>query len=167
MIKIVALREAFIPPVKATTFSAGYDLSSPVAAQIAPGQTIKIPLGFFIDADVGRGTDYFFMVVSRSGLASKGIVVANAPGIIDFDYRGEVCVLLYNRGSDFYEISAGDRIAQLVTMRHEVFEIEGTKTQSNVRGTGGFGSTGLSEIQSTRQQTLFDNQSFYEGTSTV
>ena len=166
MIKIVPLREAFIPPVRATAFSAGYDLASPVAAQIAPGQTIKIPLGFFIEADASPASNYFFMVVSRSGLASKGIVVANAPGIIDFDYRGEVCVLLYNRGSDFYEINAGDRIAQLVIMRHEALEIEGAKTQNNVRGTGGFGSTGISEIQATRQGMLFD-QSFYEGTSTV
>jgi dUTP pyrophosphatase len=69
----------------------------------------------------------------------------NAPGLIDAGYRGEVRVLLLNtdRESSF-EIEPGDRIAQLVLVRHEAPELEEVESlEESVRGAGGFGSTGV------------------------
>ena len=81
----------------------------------------------------------------RSGLAAKhGVTVANAPGTIDADYRGEVGVILINLGKEPFRITRGMRIAQLVIARHaravwrEVSELDRT-----ARGAGGFGSTGV------------------------
>lgn len=80
----------------------------------------------------------------RSGLAAKhGITVLNAPGTIDSDYRGEVCVLLINHGKEDFLIETGMRIAQLVFAK--VTTVEFIKTDSldtSDRGEGGFGSTG-------------------------
>ena len=80
----------------------------------------------------------------RSGLALKhGISVANAPGTVDSDYRGELKVILINHGADDFAIQRGDRIAQLVLAPvtqaawEEVEELDDT-----ARGEGGFGSTG-------------------------
>lgn len=64
----------------------------PEPVTIAPGETKKIPLGFA--AKVPEG--YALVVLSRSGLASRGIQIANCPGIVDPDYRGEICALVYN-----------------------------------------------------------------------
>ena len=80
----------------------------------------------------------------RSGLAAKkGITVLNAPGTIDADYRGEVCVILVNLGADDFVVERGERIAQLVLAKHEVIEWEeASELADSERGAGGFGSTG-------------------------
>jgi dUTP pyrophosphatase len=80
----------------------------------------------------------------RSGLAlSHGVTVANAPGTIDSDYRGEVAVILVNLGSEPYTVRRGDRIAQLVVARVETVDWEeGDELSASPRGAGGFGSTG-------------------------
>jgi dUTP pyrophosphatase len=81
----------------------------------------------------------------RSGLAFRhGLTVANAPGTIDADYRGEVKVLLINLGSASFTIERGMRIAQLVVA--PVVQVEVTEVSTldeTVRGAGGFGSTGV------------------------
>jgi dUTP pyrophosphatase len=86
------------------------------------------------------------LVCSRSGLALKsGIEVLNAPGIIDSDYRGEVCVILFNTTRHPFEVRRGDRIAQMVVTPHlspyfdRVLTVDMDET---IRGAGGFGSTG-------------------------
>lgn len=85
-------------------------------------------------------------ICSRSGLAGQGLFVANAPGIIDPDYTGEICVLLYNGGFKSYTISHGDRVAQLLFIPFIVPEIkEVTKLPDSLRGEAGFGSTGLGD----------------------
>ena len=80
----------------------------------------------------------------RSGLALKhGITVLNSPGTIDADYRGEISVVLINHGSAAFEISRGDRIAQLViapVTRAEL--VETVDISATARGAGGYGSTG-------------------------
>ena len=80
----------------------------------------------------------------RSGLALKfGVTVLNAPGTIDSGYRGEVCVILANFGSDDFHVAVGDKIAQLViapVLQPEVVETEDLGETD--RGAGGFGSTG-------------------------
>ncbi len=85
------------------------------------------------------------LVLPRSGLAARhGISVVNAPGLIDAGYRGEVRVLLLNTDrSEAFEVGVGDRIAQLVIVRHEAPELVETEAlEESARGVGGFGSTG-------------------------
>ena len=80
----------------------------------------------------------------RSGLAyKKGITVANAPGTIDSDYRGEIKVIVVNLSNETVEIPDGERIAQMVIARHEQIEWAEVDTlEETVRGAGGFGHTG-------------------------
>jgi dUTP pyrophosphatase len=85
------------------------------------------------------------LVLPRSGLAARhGIALVNAPGLIDAGYRGEVRVLLLNTDrSESFSVSVGDRIAQLVIVRHEAPElVEVADLAASSRGEGGFGSTG-------------------------
>jgi len=85
------------------------------------------------------------MVYSRSGLASKhGVALINGVGVIDSDYRGELKVPLHNHSSVPYTIMPGDRVAQLVVTPVLLPElIEADELSDSVRGTGGFGSTGI------------------------
>ncbi len=87
------------------------------------------------------------LVLPRSGLALRhGIALVNAPGLIDSGYRGEVRVLLLNTDrSEAFEVSVGDRIAQLVVVRHEAGGVEEVDSlEETARGAAGFGSTGTS-----------------------
>jgi dUTP pyrophosphatase len=88
---------------------------------------------------------YVGMVCPRSGLADKhGIMVVNAPGIIDAGYRGEIKVILFNSGHEVKNFKQKDRIAQLVIMKLGDLPVEEVSSlDSTERGTGGFGSTGV------------------------
>jgi dUTP pyrophosphatase len=106
---------------------------------VAPHSTRTIPTGIAIEP-----IDCYVFVCSRSGLASKSLFVANAPGIIDPDYRGEIKVLLFNGGHETAYIRHEDRIAQLIPFQHS-FPIETEEVEEltpTERGTSGFGSTG-------------------------
>lgn len=106
---------------------------------ISPGQTIMIDLGFKIELRPG----WEMQVRSRSGMAKRGLVVANAPGTIDSGYRGPCMVLLRNNNEHARIIKAGTRVAQFVLKRapQAVFE-EVKELGDSERGDGGFGSTG-------------------------
>lgn len=129
-------------PQYSTQFSAGMDvranLSEPITLE--PLQRCMVPTGLFLEIPAG----YEVQVRPRSGLAAKkGITVLNAPGTIDADYRGEVCVILVNLSSEPFVIEHGERVAQLVLAKHEVVEWSETdELAGSERGTGGFGSTG-------------------------
>lgn len=143
MVEIKKLRpEAKLPSYK-TIGSAGCDVCSVEEAVIKPGERKMIPLGFSIQIP----TDYECQVRPRSGLAfSSGVTVLNSPGTVDWDYRGEMKVLLYNTGNEDVVILAGDRIAQLVfapVIRATFKEIE--ELDETERGAGGWGSTGKAE----------------------
>ena len=109
--------------------------------QIEPGQTVLVPSGFVIELPPG----YEAQVRPRSGLAIKhGITILNSPGTIDSDYRGEVKVILTNLGTKPFSVQRGDRIAQLVIGKYERIEWEESKNVNNtIRGSGGFGHTGV------------------------
>lgn len=139
MIYIETTAEEYLP-VYATDGSAGADLKSTVDYRILPGETRLIPTGLRFAIPVG----YEVQIRPRSGLAFKhNVTVANAPGTIDSDYRGDVMVMLHNFGRDTFVISKGDRIAQMVVakVRRAHFEIT-DKLDETSRGEGGFGSTG-------------------------
>ncbi len=106
---------------------------------IRPGRTVMIDLGFRIQLNPG----WEMQVRSRSGMAKRGLVVANAPGTIDSGYRGPCMVLLRNVSRKSRIIKWGTRVAQFVLKKapQAVFEQAETLSES-VRGEGGFGSTG-------------------------
>jgi dUTP pyrophosphatase len=78
-------------------------------------------------------------------MGAKGLIIPNSPGLIDSGYRGEIKVLLFNLKDSVYKINAGDKIAQLVIMRHEEVrptELSNLPESQDGRGDGGFGSSG-------------------------
>jgi dUTP pyrophosphatase len=128
-------------PSRAHDGDAGYDLYAAERATIGPGERASVGTGIALAIPEG----WAGLVLPRSGLAARhGITLPNAPGLIDAGYRGEVRVLLLNTDPrERFEISAGDRIAQLVLVRHESPElIEVESLEETVRGAGGFGSSG-------------------------
>ena len=129
-------------PAYATAFAAGLDVRADNAEPIVlkPLGRAIVPTGLYLEIPAG----YEVQVRPRSGLAAKkGVTVLNAPGTIDADYRGEVCVILVNLGAEDFVVERGERIAQLVLAKHEVIEWEETsELADSERGAGGFGSTG-------------------------
>ena len=129
-------------PGYASLYAAGMDVrannSEPIVLE--PLGRAMVPTGLFLEIPAG----YEVQMRPRSGLAAKkGITVLNAPGTIDADYRGEVCVILVNLSGEPFTIERGERIAQLVLARHEVIEWEEADSLAeSERGSGGFGSTG-------------------------
>ncbi len=130
-------------PQYATALSAGVDLRANIDAPIVlqPMQRVLVPTGLFIALPEG----YEAQVRPRSGLAlKKGITVLNTPGTIDADYRGEIGVILVNLSDAPFEITDGERIAQMVIARHERAEWAEVDTLDvTERGAGGFGHTGV------------------------
>ena len=129
-------------PQRATEGSAGYDLcavlDSPVV--IAPGQTVSISTKLAVQPPDGCAV----FVFGRSGLGVRhGIAPANAVGVIDPDYRGEIIVGLHNHSQTEYTISHGDRIAQMVIMPIYIAQVvQAEQLTQTARDAGGFGSTG-------------------------
>jgi dUTP pyrophosphatase len=128
-------------PTRAHDGDAGYDLYAVEPATIGPGERASVGTGIAVAIPDG----WAGLVLPRSGLAARhGITLPNAPGLIDSGYRGEVRVLLLNTdASETFEVAPGDRIAQLLLVRHEVPQlIEVESLEETVRGMGGFGSSG-------------------------
>jgi dUTP pyrophosphatase len=132
-------------PAYQTPASAGMDLLAAIPRQtklvLEPGGRDLVPTGLSIELPMG----FEAQVRPRSGLAlHHGVTVLNSPGTIDADYRGEICVILVNLGSEPFEIARGDRIAQMIVApvsRAVLTEVPVLST--SVRGAGGFGSTGI------------------------
>lgn len=130
-------------PQYATPGSAGLDLRAMLTQDLllTPGQTVLIPTGLSIYiADPGLAA----LILPRSGLGHKhGIVLGNLVGLIDSDYQGELLVSCWNRGNSAFNISVGERIAQLILVPvvQAHFELVSEFDQSQ-RGAGGFGHSG-------------------------
>lgn len=126
-----------------TIASAGMDLRANIDEPIIldPLERTIVKTGLYIELPIGTEAQ----VRPRSGLAAKkGITVLNAPGTIDADYRGEIGVILVNLSNEAFEITNGERIAQLVIAKHERAEWnEVAQLSETARGAGGFGSTGV------------------------
>ena len=130
-------------PSYATKGAAGMDIAAAIDQPIClqPGTIMAIPTGFAIELPAG----YEAQIRPRSGLALKhGVTIANAPGTIDSDYRGEIAVILLNNGNQAFTITRGMRIAQMVLAAVTIITpIEVDDLDETKRSTGGFGSTGL------------------------
>lgn len=141
-IKIINRSHHSLPQYE-TAQSAGLDLKAFLpegSITLKPLQRGMVKTGLFMELPAG----FEAQIRPRSGLAlKKGITVLNSPGTIDADYRGEICVILINLGSEDFVINDGERIAQMVIARHEQAQmIEVTELTDTQRGTGGFGHTG-------------------------
>jgi dUTP pyrophosphatase len=128
-------------PSYATAGAAGMDIIAAGRVTVYVGQTALIPTGLCVSIPPGHE----LQIRPRSGLALKHrIIVANSPGTIDEDYRGEIGVILLNLGDDTFIVNRGDRIAQAVlapVIRGELIEVP--ELDKTARGEGGFGSTGV------------------------
>ena len=142
-VKIKLLREGAKLPEYKTEGSAALDLSSAsdTPITIPAGGRALIPTGIAIEPS---SSGYVALVCARSGLASKhGICLSNGVGVIDSDYRGELCVPLCNLGDEEYIVSPYERIAQMMFLPVEQARLIPTDTLGDTeRGSGGFGSTG-------------------------
>ena len=141
-LRYTLLSDAAVVPVPAHADDAGLDLYASERATIGPGERANVGTGVAIAIPSGHAG----LVLPRSGLAARhGITLVNAPGLIDAGYRGELRVLLLNTDrSETFEVAPGDRIAQLVVVRHESAELEEVPSlDETARGTGGFGSSGV------------------------
>jgi dUTP pyrophosphatase len=129
-------------PKRAQAGDAGLDLAANAEALVGPGERALIPTGLAVAIPDGHAG----LVLPRSGLASRqGLTLANAPGLIDAGYRGEVTIAVVNLDPhEPVKIVKGDRIAQLVIVPFvEATPTEVEELPGSERGEGGFGSTGL------------------------
>jgi len=141
-VQIRRLRPDAIVPRYQTSQAAGMDLHAAIDApiELAPGQRASIDTGLAFALPPG----YEGQIRPRSGLArDHGVTLTNAPGTLDADFRGNVCVLLINHGSHAFTIEPKQRIAQLVIapiVQAELVEVD--ELPASERAAGGFGSTG-------------------------
>lgn len=126
-------------PTRAHDTDACMDIYSPIDITLKKNSITKVHLGFSVACPTG----YKFCLYSRSGLASKGILLSNSVGIVDEEYRGEVIAALYNINNEDYHVKSGDRILQCAleaVVPVQIIEVDELNQTS--RGDGGFGSTG-------------------------
>mgnify|MGYP003291344407 FL=1 len=142
-LKIKKVRENAKIPTRATVGSAGMDLYACIDEPITlkKGDKAVIPTGIAIGLN---DPHYAAFIYARSGLAIKhGIGLLNSVGVIDSDYRGEICVGVIKQTDPEYTIEPFERIAQMVIEPVEIPEIREVETLADPdRGAGGFGSTG-------------------------
>ena len=132
------------PDAKLPTYAhpgdSGADLCAIRDDLVCPREVLRVGCGFAVEIPPG----YEGQVRPRSGLASRGLTVANSPGTIDCQYRGEVQVLLYNHDVEPFYVRKGDRIAQLViTPVAQASFVEAEELSATERGASGIGSTGV------------------------
>lgn len=142
----IKLTRGMTAPEYATDGSAAVDLRAAIeegeVLTLNPGERSMIPTGVSIAPEA---KDVVAIVAGRSGLGIKsGVTLSNCIGVIDNDYRGEICVGLINHGDKPFEVRRGDRIAQLMFMPvYAANFIVAEELDETTRGTGGFGSTGV------------------------
>ena len=142
-VKFQRYADDVVLPEYATSGAAGMDIAAHIdtSVTLVPFARAAIATGFSMQLPHG----YEAQIRPRSGLALKhGVTVANAPGTIDSDYRGEVAVILINLSQQDFTITSGMRIAQMVIAPVTNSHLEdASHLDISVRDTGGFGSTGL------------------------
>lgn len=141
-LRFIKLSNQATLPTRAHDSDAGLDLYAAESARISPGGRVSVGTGLAVQVPEGLAG----LVLPRSGLALKhGVALVNSPGLIDPGYRGEVRVLLLNTdGTTDFQISSGDRIAQLllVPIAH-ASPLEADALDTTTRGKAGFGSSGF------------------------
>ncbi len=140
------LTRGMTAPEYATPGSAAVDLRAALeedeTVTLAPGSRALIPTGLAISPE---SSGFVAVIAARSGLGTKkGVCLSNGIGVIDSDYRGEICVGLVNHGAEPFTVARGDRIAQMMFLPVATAHFLLTDTLDETeRGTGGFGHTGV------------------------
>lgn len=145
-LKLTKLDPSIPTPAYAYPNDSGFDLAAAADAIIYPMETALIGTGLIFEIPVG----YEIQIRSRSGLALRGITVANAPATIDSGYREEVKAMLRNDSGDAFRIKKGDRVAQgvlAVAIQADFIEVPSHELSDTVRGARGFGSSGVSAVE--------------------
>ena len=135
-------------PKRGTEGADGYDLCAAQSCTIPAGGKGLVKTGISIQFPTGL----YARIAPRSGLALKKFIDVGA-GVVDADYRGEVGVVLFNHGDQDFEVKMGDRIAQLILEKISTPAVEEVSgLDETVRGSGGFGSTGIESKNDTGMQ---------------
>lgn len=138
-VKFKQLSAHSLPPKKAHNGDVAFDLFSAEGDIIPPFTTHLI----MTDISIELPENHEAQIRARSGMAKKGIIVANGPGTIDTNYRGNIGILLYNSTDKDYKIEKHDRIAQMLIMPKLPFTLTEVGILSETeRGENGFGSSG-------------------------
>ncbi|MCQ2664800.1 dUTP diphosphatase [Helicobacter pylori] len=142
-IKIQKIHPNALIPEYQTEGSSGFDLHAVEEVMIKPHSVGLVKIGICLSLEAG----YELQVRTRSGLAlNHQVMVLNSPGTVDNDYRGEIKVILANLSDKDFKVQVGDRIAQGVVQKTYKAEfIECERLDETSRGSGGFGSTGVSK----------------------
>ena len=150
MLELQLLSKNVNIPVYATPGSAGLDIEANEEVVIHPLGRAKVGTGLAVAIPIG----YEIQLRPRSGLAlNYGVTLLNAPGTIDSDYRGEICVIMVNLGQHDFKIVPGMKIAQMVVGKVVTCSIKVVnKLGDTVRGSGGFGSTGLFGVKNNNDE---------------
>lgn len=140
LIKFKKLNPDAKVPVYASNGAACFDLCAVLDALVHPGTTILVSTGLAFEVPDGNA----LLLYPRSGLAMRGLRLANCVGVVDADYRGDVMIALHNDSRDAMLVKAGDRIAQgmIISVPRHGF-VESKDLSDTARGNGGFGSTGV------------------------
>lgn len=146
-LKLQRLDADAIIPSYANSGDVGLDLATVDSKILKPGEYKLFKSGWAMEL---TNPDYCLQIFPRSGLALKyGVTVLNSPGLIDFNYRGDIGVILINHGQDDFIVFKGMRIAQLVVSKVLKLDRQGdilvldNLSSPNSRGVSGFGSTGV------------------------
>lgn len=137
VVQIKAISDDFIPCFQ-TAGSAGADLKSTEDVILVPNKVFMIDCGFCCSIPKG----YHAKITARSSMGKRGIIIPNAPGIIDSDYTLGIKVLLLNLGTEPFEIKKGDRIAQWLIEQNTKYCWKSVEEIQKTARLGGFGSTG-------------------------
>jgi len=138
---IELLKDVSLLPEKAHVGDAGLDLLSTEEVLLRHGEVTMVSTGVAVAIPDG----YCGLVLPRSSMGKRGIIIPNSPGLIDSGYRGEIKVLLLNLTKENYRVHIDNKIAQLVIARHEnaiPVEVPKLPQSEDGRGVGGFGSSG-------------------------
>lgn len=138
-IKIKKLNKNVELPKKGTQDAAGIDFYLPQPVRFEPNYYRKVPLGVAVEIPEG----YVMLLIPRSSTWTTPLRMPNSVGVIDSDYRGEVCALLQNTHHLAWTVEAGERLVQGVIVPVPSVQIKEVDELSETsRGVGGFGSTG-------------------------
>lgn len=141
-INIKKLSQTAVLPERGSMYAAGYDLFADIEQEVTipPHETVLIPTGLAMEIPEG----YFGGIFARSGLSMKeGLRPANCCGVVDADYRGEVCVSLHNDSDISRIVTPKQKVAQMVVIPFLNVDFEEvSELTDTIRGENGFGSTG-------------------------
>lgn len=155
-LKVAFLNENARAPTRGSVHAAGYDLYAAEEKTIPANGRGLIDLG--LSMSIPEGT--YARIAPRSGLAVKSGLTTGA-GVIDYDYRGPVKVMIFNHSTEDFNVTIGDRVAQMILEKivtPEVSVVEVADLDSTERGAGGFGSTGINDEKKRKLETGEESQ---------